>query len=186
MTTSAFDIPGNYYQQHTIERIAIGYKASLDQLGEVSDDEIHLFRKLIQLQFADISKNIYFDFVEDHPYRYTYIDEMLLDFRKGFIKINTSGNDSRLWGKVYNLQFRAIHDYIHCLHHLDFNFPDEVKAFNKQIAFSVGARYALKFPHLNWDKYTQALKSEIIYQAAVKAYFKVFDLDTQKIVLTEL
>jgi len=182
MTTSTYDIIG----RDALGRLAEGYKKAADAIDNIPDYEVHAFRKLIQLQFADLSKIIYFDFVNHYPYEYKEVVEMIYDFRKGVIQVNTSGNDSKLWGKVYNLQFRAIHDYIHCLHNLDFNFPNEVRAFNQQLAFSKGSRYALKFPYLNWERYEAVLRSEIIYQAAIKEHFKVFDLDTQKIVLREL
>jgi hypothetical protein len=166
-----------------VELIAEHYKAATDNLPGILMEDIHNFRKLIQLQFADISKVIYFDFVDEYPYKYDFVDEMVADFKKGFIRVNTSGNDSRLWGKVYNLQFRAIHDFIHCLHHLHFNFTDEVTAYRKQMAFSRQDRYAKKFPFLDWNMYEAVLRSEIIYQAAVKTNYKLIDLDTQKIVL---
>jgi hypothetical protein len=111
---------------------------------------------------------------------------VLKDFRQGVIRVNTSGNDSLLWGKVYNLQFRAIHDYIHCMFELNFNFQDEVRAFNRQIEFSLEDSFTLKFPYMNWELYKKVLRSEIIYQAAIKEHFKVFDIDTQKIILEDL
>ncbi len=172
--------------EENIARIANGYNSSYDDFHAMHIYDVRNFQKLIQQQFADLSENIFFDFVEYLPYKYDSIDKMIADFRKGTIKVNTSGNDSRLWGKVYNLQFRAIHDYIHCLHHLNFNFQDEVKAFEKQVRFSMQDRYTRKFPYMDWNLYYQTLRSEIIYQAAVKTHSKLFDLDSQKIVLKDL
>jgi len=172
--------------QNVVEDVAIRYSETKDQIFQIPLYDIRNFRKLIQQQFADLSKFIYFDFVEDHPYGYEEVKELMHDFRSGVIKVNVSGNTSRLWSPFYNLAFRAIHDYIHCLHNLDFHFNHEVKAYHHQLDFSFSDRYTKKFPYMNWQLYANVLRSEIVYQAAVKTHFKLFDLDTQKIILTDL
>jgi hypothetical protein len=61
---------------------------------------------------------------------------------------------------------------------------DEVKAFRRQYEWSVD-NYAKKFPNMNWDLYKRVLRSEIVYQAAVKENFNTFHIE-QKIILTDL
>jgi hypothetical protein len=166
-----------------IERIALAYKEATDDFIVIHEQNLHNFRQLIQAQFAELSQTIYFDFVDTDPYPYKHISELMPDFRKRIIKVNTSGNDSRLWGKVYNLQFRAIHDWIHCMNELDFNYEAEVKAYDRQIGYSLA--FKNQFHYINWALYAKILKSEIVYQAAVKEYFKEFHID-QKIILHDL
>lgn len=174
-----------YLDSNAIEIIATGYANESDDAISIAEHDLHLMRKLINAQFGNISKNIYFDFTERDPYPYVRVKELEKDWRAGIIKVNTSGNDSMVWGKVYNLQFRAIHDYIHCLFGLDFNFQDEVRAYRKQIECSMADEYARQFPNMNWELYQAVLRSEIIYQAAVKTHFGQFHIE-QKIVLTDL
>ncbi len=166
-----------------METIAKKYDESVNEIDSIGETDIYNFRKLINKQFSDISKIIHFDFVDYKPYAYTSIKELMADFRKSIIKVNTCGNDSELWGGFYNLQFRAIHDYIHCLHELNFNFDDEVIAYAYQYEFSLA--YAKDFPHFDWSLYKKILRSEVVYQAAVKEYFDKFTID-QKIIITDL
>lgn len=173
------------YSGNIIEKIAKGYAEADDDAPYIKDSDLHNMRQLINLQFAHLSQKVYFDFVDKDPYTYTKIDELDFDWRRGIIKVNTSGNDSMVWGKVYNLQFRAIHDYIHCLHRLDFNFYSEIEAFKKQYEFSLKDEFTTHFPYMDWDLYKNVIRSEIVYQAAVKEHFQQFHID-QKIVLADL
>lgn len=175
----------NYTDRDAVERIAKAYAFAPDDFQYMRDADLHNMRKLIQAQFAYLSEKVYFDFVDTDPYPYVKIDELDADWRRGIIKVNTSGNESALWGKVYNLQFRAIHDFIHCVHRLDFNFYAEVRAFQHQIEFSMMDKFAKQFPYMNWELYNGVLRSEIIYQAAVKEHSEQFHID-QKIVLHQL
>lgn len=110
---------------------------------------------------------------------------MLSDFHTGLLKIHTTGNYSKVWGTFTNLQFRAIHDYIHCLFNLDFTHTRELLAFKEQSEFSLTHRSAHDFPYLNWETYVGILRSEIVYQSAYKEHYGAFHTD-QKIVLKEL
>lgn len=175
----------NYTDRDAVERIAKAYAFAPDDFQYMRDADLHNMRKLIQAQFAYLSEKVYFDFVDTDPYPYVKIDELDADWRRGIIKVNTSGNESVLWGKVYNLQFRAIHDYIHCVHRLDFNFLAEAKAFKHQYEFSIMDRFAKQFPYMDWELYQKVLRSEIVYQAAVKEHYEQFHID-QKIILKQL
>jgi len=162
------------------------YSTTPDDFSKIPEAQIHLFRKLINRQFGDMSKITYIDFVDEDPYEYTTIDQMFNDYKKGFIKVNTSGNDSKLWGKVYNLMFRAIHDIFHCKLAADFTFDDEVKAWQFQVQKTRSEYYLEKdFTKLDWDLFSSTLRSEICWQAAVKTVTGEFHID-QKIILEDI
>lgn len=175
----------NYTDRDAVERIATKYASLQDDMPYIHDRDLHNMRKLIQAQFAYLSKKVYFDFVDTDPYPYVKIEELDADWRRGIIKVNTSGNDSLLWGKVYNLQFRAIHDFIHCVHRLDFNFLAETHAYQQQHGFSLMDEFTKQFPYMDWELYRRVIRSEIVYQAAVKEYFDKFHIE-QKIILQDL
>ena len=166
--------------------IAEGYDKASNDFEKIPIEQIHLFRKLINRQFGDMSKLIYVDFVDHEPYEYTTIDPMFNDFRKGLIKVNTTGNDSDLWGKVYNLMFRAVHDIFHCQLAADFTFDDEVHAWKFQV-HKTRSEYITdkEFLNLDWELFSNMLRSEIVYQGAYKEVTGMFHID-QKIVLTDL
>lgn len=171
---------------HSVEGMALAYKNAEDEFDKIPMKQLLSFRQLVNLQFSDISRKVIFHFVDYEPYGIQpTIAEMLKDFHQGYILIHTTGNDSKAWGTFTNLQFRAIHDYIHCLYNLEFNHANEIKAFQKQFEFSVQARYANEFPWLNWETYKNILRSEIVYQSAYKETFDKFHID-QKIILKEL
>lgn len=172
--------------RHDVEAMAKKYDAFADEFDYIPDSEIKAFRQLINMQFSDISKNIQIEFVDFEPYGANpSIKQMLVDFRKGIMKIHTTGNDSRIWGKFHNLQFRAIHDYIHLIQELDFTHSEETKVYPAQFEFSLQARYTQAFPFLNWETYKRILRSEIVYQSAYKEAFGKFHID-QKIILEDL
>lgn len=168
-----------------IKRIAEEYELTRNQFESIDPDELHLFRKFINHQFQHLSKEVYFDFVDTDPYKYDSVEEMRNDVKAfGYIKINTSGNDSSLWGKVYNLMFRGIHDMIHASYNLNFTYEDEVEAFKQQMKLS--KTFSREYYHINWPLYEKILRSEIVYQAAYKTHYKVFHLPEQKIILDDL
>jgi hypothetical protein len=172
--------------RHDVETMAKKYDAALDEFDYISDAELRTFRQLINMQFSDISKRVQIEFVDYEPYgENPKLNDMLVDFRKGIMKIHTTGNESRIWGKFHNLQFRAIHDYIHLIQELDFTHADEVKVYPKQFEFSLNPRYTEVFPYLNWETYKRILRSEIVYQSAYKEAFGKFHID-QKIILEDL
>jgi hypothetical protein len=171
---------------HSTDKLASLYEKADDEFIKITEDELSVFRQLINLQFADISKVIRIDFVDYEPYgQHPSLEDMMKDFRKGVMKIHTTGNDSRIWGKFHNLQFRAIHDYLHLVHELDFSHYDERKVYPQQFQFSLQDRYAKRFPYLNWEVYKAILRSEIVYQSAYKEALGAFHID-QKIILKEL
>lgn len=171
---------------HTVEAMAIAYNHAADEFDSIPDEQLRVFRKLINQQYSDISKHLNIEFVDYEPYgENPKIADVLKDFHAGTLKIHTTGNDSKVWGKFTNLQFRAIHDYIHCLFELEFNHAEEVKAYKHQLEFSVQGKYAEMFAYLNWDTYSRILRSEIVYQSAYKEHYGKFHIH-QKIVLNQL
>lgn len=170
---------------HTVKGMADRYAAAKDEFySNVNQGQLLVFRELINKQFSDLSSKIKFHFVDDEPYgENPKIDRVLMDFYTGYLPIHTTGNDSKVWGKFHNLQFRAIHDYIHCLHAIEFSHMDEINAYKKQMEFSFG--YAKDYPCLNWDIYNKILRSEIVYQSAYKEAYGKFHID-QKIILQDL
>jgi len=169
---------------HTVEGMAKAYEAAPDEYPSIPEEQLRTFRQLINAQFSKISQRIRIDFVDYEPYgQEPKIADMLKDFYTGVLKIHTTGNDSKVWGTFTNLQFRAIHDYIHCLFEIEFNHNSEILAFRKQAEYSFG--FGEQFPYLNWETYVGILRSEIVYQSAYKEHFGAFHID-QKIILEEL
>lgn len=171
---------------HTTQEMAKAYDKAEDEFLSIPDDQLNVFKQLINAQFSDISRRIRIDFVDYEPYgENPKIADMLKDFNVGVMKIHTTGNDSKVWGKFTNLQFRAVHDYIHCLFKIDFTHNDEIIAFHKQAEFSFSERYARLFPYLNWETYIGILRSEIVYQSAYKEANNAFHIG-QKVILKSL
>jgi len=169
---------------HSAKDMAIAYVNARDEFATIPDDQLTVFRKLVTAQFNDISSKIDIEFVDYEPYgQNPKIADVLKDFYAGKLLTHTTGNDSNIWGKYVNLQFRAVHDYIHCVHNLEFIHDDEVKAFQKQGEFSL--TYGPRFPHVNWETYVGILRSEIVYQSAYKEHFGEFHID-QKLILKNL
>jgi len=169
---------------HSVEGMAAAYKDAPDAFATIPANQLQVFRKLVTAQFNDIASKIEIEFVDYEPYgQNPKIADVLQDFYAGKLKIHTTGNDSKVWGTYVNLQFRAVHDYIHCLFGLEFNHADEVLAFKRQAEFSL--EYGSKFPHVNWETYVGILRSEIVYQSAYKEQYGEFHID-QKIILHQL
>lgn len=175
-------------KEGSIQRIAESYVESVNEIGHIPTHEKIKIHGLIALQFADLSKNsIYFNFIQDEPYNYTTVDDMREDYHKGFISVNTTGNNSDFWGECYNLMFRAIHDYFHADRILHFTYEDEIKAYQHQVLHSYEVAISNGMAKtIDWELYYQILRSEIIYQAAYKTHFKEFHLPEQKIILSQL
>lgn len=171
-------------KQILIKQLADDYRYAPDEFDLISEHDLHNFRRFVNYQYSILTKAhiLYFDFVDYEPYGTNpSVHEIRKDFLKGIIKIHTTGNDSKVWGKFYNLQFRAIHDYIHCRYSLDFTHDNEMEVFQRQIEFS---NWQLPFD-VNFDLYTKVLRSEIVYQSSYKEVFGEFHID-QKIILKNL
>lgn len=170
-----------------IKRIAEAYVNAKDDLPGIPIHSRILLQRIINNMFSQISKEfVHFDFVKKDPYKYDTVKPMRFDYEHTqHIKINVSGNNSILWGPVYNLMFRAIHDFIHVNGSLDFNYTAEVNAYHQQINWTVSHKH-LAESNVNMALYERVLRSEIVYQAAYKTHFGKFHVPVQKIILKDL
>lgn len=169
-----------------IKRIAEAYVKAKDDLPSITESDRLVLRGVIGRMFAGASNSIHFDFTKKDPYDYNTIKQMRWDYDHGHIvKVNVSGNNSKMWGPVYNLMFRAVHDYVHARWEFDFNYQAEVLAWERQL-WLTKAQAAIPMHIGIYDLYGKILRSEIVYQAAYKTYFKEFHLPVQKIVLADL
>lgn len=170
---------------HSVKKMAELYKEAPDEIDQIPGNAFYAFKKLVHKQFVDITDNMDVIFSEDEPYGLEpKLADMVHDFRLGVLRIHTSGNDSQLWGAFTNLEFRAVHDYIHCLHGLEFTHADECRAYTKQFEFSL--KYADRVPYVDWDIYNRVLRSEIVYQSAFKEQYNEFHIDQKIILNTEI
>jgi len=171
---------------HNVDTMALRYKNAKDEFDTISESELQVFRQLINQQFHDINKRVRAEFVDYEPYgENPTLAAMLPDFRSGVIKIHTTGNESLVWNKFHNLQFRFIHDYLHLVHEHDFTHYEECKVYPKQFEFSIRDKYTQLFPNLNWDTYNRILRSEIVYQSSYKEVYGQFHI-LQKVILSNL
>jgi hypothetical protein len=169
-----------------IKRIALAYNNAKDELDTITESERIRLRSIVNKMFSDMSRQTHIDFTKKNPYRYDVIDPMRFDYEHArMIKVNVSGNNSKLWGPVYNLMFRAVHDVIHAMFKYDFNYHSEVWAFEKQLWLTIESK-AIRPPNPILFLYEKVLRSEIIYQAAYKEYFGEFHVPVQKIILQDL
>ena len=171
-----------------IKRIAEGYTAAPNEILLICDKDRRLIHELIAIQFAQLSSGTYFDFVPFEPHKYELAADLKPDFiNQKKIQVNTTGNNSEFWGECYNLMFRAVHDYYHATMDLNFNYLEEISAYSNQVRHSViMAKRNNLYDLINWPVYAKLLRSEIIYQAAYKTYYKEFHLPEQKIILSDL
>lgn len=174
-----------YNHPKVVERVALNYQKAPDEIDVIDTLDAALMRDLVHEMFNDVLSKIDVYFVDTDPYEYVGLDDIMADFNRGFIKVNKSGDDSKFWGSR-NLEFRAVHDYIHCWFNLPFNYLAEVKAFARQVAYSQLPKFSMEYPNFDWELYSKVLRSEIIYQAAYKQHFKEFHVPVQKIILSNL
>jgi hypothetical protein len=171
-----------------VERIAKAYTEAPNEILSIPEDDCRIIHRLVTEQFTYLSKKRYFEFVPTEPYKYDVVSEMGADFfNRNKVVVNTTGNNSDFWGELYNLMFRGVHDYYHIHHGLDFNYLDEVEAYKNQFIHSHWIASQAGFARdVNWSLYARLLRSEIVYQAAYKTYYKEFHLPEQKIILSDL
>lgn len=91
--------------------------------------------KLELLQAYDDLKDFIDYYIETHKIRYKAKSNAPDTYKKLRASYNTlfgliivyDGGDHGLFGKEYNIRFRAMHDYMHYHHNLSFKFNDERK-----------------------------------------------------------
>jgi hypothetical protein len=109
------------------------------------------------------------EYCADQPYQ--NVDQLTSDIRKrGVMLISYENNDSELLPGELNLQFRAIHDYLHYVLQAPFTAAGEIEVYNLQ-------------SRLHYSPETKAfLFSEVVLQACYCEYFGKF-ADVQKVVV---
>lgn len=160
--------------EQRVQRDALKYERYKDQLPLVSVAELGLFRLEVKQAYERIfliqsNLGIGVRFVSGNPY------ETLADMTKDITEsaemlVSTDFNDSLLLPGELNLQFRAIHDYLHYLYQQAFDFTGEFNVYKVQKMLH-STLYGRKI-----------LYSEIVLQAAYCTYFGKF-ADKQKVII---
>jgi len=174
------------FQQRKVRELAERYNNAPDEFNLINPDELYILKQVIEHQYNHIRKSeFYFYFCDYEPYgKNPKIAHVLKDFRTGHIDIHTTGNDSQVWGAYTNLQFRAIHDFVHCGIEAEFDHESEKDVLEAQYKFALKIA-GDKYNFANWDLYYKILRSEIVYQSAFKEAYGEFHID-QKIILSDL
>lgn len=150
-----------------IETLAKAYRQGEDQMASPAaramiDAEV----RRIDEAFNELTKKIGVRFVQHDPYRsFEEMRDRVLGER--MMLVWTGESDTPLWDPVTNWKARAVHDWDHIQHGLDFSMAGEAGAFR----VSAARRPGLAPLYL----------SEIALQAAVFNAYKVFD--PQKLVI---
>ncbi len=123
-------------------------------------------RSRIEKAFQALTRKVQVTFVDDDPYR-SY--EQMRDAVKstGQMLIYKGGSETPLWDPETNWKARAVHDWDHIVHDVDFSMEGEAAAYRKS---------AERAPGL-----APLYLSEIVLQAAVQSVTGNFD--EQKLVL---
>lgn len=173
-------------QQRVTRELAERYNNTPDQLNQIHSAELFVLKQVIEHQYNHIVKGGFIFYFENYePYGTNpKIAQVLKDFHAGWLDIHTTGNDSPVWGAYTNLQFRAIHDFVHCGIGAEFDHESEKKVLEAQFDFAKKISGA-KFSYANWDLYYKILRSEIVYQSAYKEAYGEFHID-QKVILIDL
>lgn len=173
-------------QQRAVRELAERYANTPDEFNQIPERELFVLKQIIEHQYNHIIESGFSIYFEDYePYgKNPKIADALQDFRAGWLEIHTTGNDSVVWGAYTNLQFRAVHDFVHCGIEAEFDHESEKKVLAAQYEFAQKISGA-KFKYANWDLYYKILRSEIVYQSAYKEANGAFHID-QKVILTDL
>lgn len=148
-----------------IQDNAIIYQRYKDRFPELTRKQLTQYRFEVAVAFNKLPCNV--DYVNGQPY--TSVEELTVDARKGIIKISRDFNDSKLLPGKLNLEFRAVHDYLHYTLQAPFTAAGEMEVYKLQAKL-----------HNDFSK--KLLYSEVILQACFAEYFGKF-IETQKIVL---
>lgn len=150
--------------QQDVKKYAVAYMRGKDMLNNISAETIKELHEYVKREFDKIAGFTLFDNVE--------IDCKTMRERynkDGILYISSLHNNSPLFPNELNLQFRAIHDYIHLTKNFGCDYEGEYLTFIEQ---SKGLSKEAK----------QVLFSEIVLQACYCLYTGNF-ADVQKVVL---
>lgn len=144
-----------------LETLAQAYRKGADMLGTpqaraMVDKET----RRISQAFDELTKKIAIRFVDEDPYR--SFEEMRDRVKaERMMLVWTGASDTPLWDPVTNWKARAVHDWDHIQHGLDFSMEGEAGAFRVSAA---------RMPGL-----APLYLSEIALQAAVYNAYKAFE-----------
>jgi len=160
-------------QSQRVQRDALKYERYKDQLPLILQDEIDLFgievHEAFERIFTGDQLGLTVSFIKGNPYN--SLAELTSDIKeKYWFDVSEDNNDSLLLPGKLNLQFRAVHDYLHYLYQQPFDFAGEYNVYKAQRYFH-SSKVGRKI-----------LYSEIVLQAAYCTYFGKFS-DKQKVII---
>lgn len=153
-----------------IRNKAIIYERYKDQFNEIDSVDLRQYRLGVERAYKEhVLPFVSVRFVAGQPYA-NHIELTNEIKASGAMYISTDFNESILLPGELNLQFRAVHDYIHYILQAPFTAAGEIKVYNFQKRFHQAGVCQ------------QILFSEVVLQACYAEYFKKF-APIQKIVL---
>lgn len=156
--------------QDYIRNKAIIYERYKDDYERLTTEQIDTFREEVARAFhGNTVPFVDVRYVKGQPYE--NCDQLSKDIRgNGLMLISSDNNESTLLPGELNLQFRAVHDYIHYILQAPFDAAGEIRVYNLQKEFHKS------------QVSKQILFSEVVLQACYAEYFKRF-APVQKVVL---
>lgn len=149
-----------------IQDNAIIYQRYKDRFPELTREQLIQYRFEVAVAFNKIPVRV--QYIAGQPYQ--NVDQLTSDIsRNNLMLISREFNDSKLLPGKLNLEFRAVHDYLHYTLQAPFTVAGEIEVYKLQAKF-----------HNDFSK--KLLYSEVILQACFAEYFGRF-IETQKIVL---
>ena len=142
-----------------IRHKALIYQRYKDNFDEIETVELNQFRLEIERAYGSLPHSeIQIIFCDGQPYANHH--ELTADIRNNKqMKISSDFNESKLLPGMLNLQFRAIHDYLHYVLQAPFTAEGEITVYNIQKKLHCSAIGQ------------QILFSEVVLQACYAEYF---------------
>jgi len=147
------------------------YEFSECELSSLQKNDLNNIRKFIGNTYSMISNFVFIDF--HNNFTYESFEDMKNDFNNGILKISTKYNFSPVLGDVYNLLFRASHDYFHLLLNEPFSFDGELKVYKFTCNLT------------NNQLIHKVLRSEILYQSCYSSLHNGEFIMPQKLILKD-
>jgi hypothetical protein len=149
-----------------LETLAKAYRAAEDEThSERAQKMIDAEVRRVEAAFDELTKKIAISFVSHDPYaNFAEMKARVSSERRLFVW--TGGSDTPLWEPIHNWKARAVHDWDHLQHGLDFSMEGEAGTYRVSAA---------RMPEL-----APLYLSEIALQAAVVNFSQVFE--AQKLV----
>ena len=146
---------------------ALKYLRFKDMLESIPPEEIKQYQVDTIKAFSYILVHV--EYVDYEPYHDLEDLRNMVKATK-MLLVSDLNNNSKLLPGVFNLQFRAFHDYLHYVQATTFTYKGELET------------YELKSKYYSSTIGKRMLYSEVVLQAAYKEYFGEFSKE-QKIVI---